>query len=190
MLLETLKTQTRSQHSRLEQLNGLPATRADYERLLERFLGFVEPWEKRLADRVAETDLLRAGREKTSWLEEDLGKLGWDADEIASAPRCTDLPDANSRAALLGVCYVLEGSTLGGQIMARHAHEVLGFEPGTGDRYFRSYGADVGPRWQAFRAELLLHSSPEADAEIVQAAQDTFEKLAAWFSPEASGRAS
>lgn len=189
MLLETLKSQTRPQHSRLERLNGLPESSARYEWLLGRFYGFVEPWEKRLAERVPETDPLREGRGKTGWLEEDLRGLGWDEADLAAAPRCAALPEGGSRAELLGVCYVLEGSTLGGQVIARHACEALGLEAGYCDRYFRSYGAEVGTRWRAFREELLRHSSAENDPRIVRAAQETFEKLTDWFAvaPEGGG---
>lgn len=189
MLLDTLKTETRPQHSRLEQINGLPATRADYVWLLGRFLGFVAAWEERVAERVAESDPVRAGRAKTRWLEEDLASLGWSAEAVAALPRCADLPEAGNRAELLGACYVLEGSTLGGQFIARHLSEALGVEPGDGDRYFRSYGRDVGAKWQAFREELLRHSSPENDPVIVRAAQDMFEKLAAWFAVRPGGQA-
>lgn len=181
MLLEELKTQTRQQHAHLEKLNGLPATRADYVALLERFYGFVAPWEERLRQCVAEDDILRKDREKTAWLEADLAHFKLDANRRAALPQCDDLPDTNSRAAILGACYVLEGSTLGGQYIARHLQENLGVKAGEGDRYFRSYGADVGVRWQAFRGELMANSSPAADAEIIKAAQATFEKLGAWF---------
>lgn len=181
MLLDDLKTQTRQQHIQLEKMNGLPSSRAEYVALLERFYGFVAPWERRLGQCVASDDILREGREKTGWLEADLQHFALDAEQRDALPQCADLPDTSSRAAMLGACYVLEGSTLGGQYIARHLQENLGLKAGEGDRYFRSYGAEVGARWQAFRAELMAHSSPETDGEIIRAARDTFEKLGAWF---------
>lgn len=185
MLLEDLKVQTRLQHTRLEAINGLPDTREDYIALLERFYGFIEPWERRLAGCVSAEDVVRAGREKTGWLEEDLAYFGRDEARRAALPRCDDLPETDSRAKILGACYVLEGSTLGGQFIARHLREKLGVKPGEGDRYFKSYGAEVGARWQAFREELTRHSSPENDPEIIAAAQRTFEQLGAWFAAQA-----
>lgn len=182
MLLEDLKVQTRLQHTNLEQLNGLPANRADYVAQLERFYGFVAPWERRLAECLPADDILRDGRGKTGWLEADLSHFDRDAEQRAALPSCGDLPETGSRAAILGACYVLEGSTLGGQFIARHLQEKLGVVAGEGDRYFRSYGAEVGMRWQAFRGELMRHSSPENDAAIVASARDTFDKLGAWFS--------
>lgn len=181
MLLENLKNQTRHQHTRLERINGLPATRAAHVALLERFYGYVVPWERRLAELLPANDVLRAGREKSGWLLADLGACGHDERQLAALTLCEDLPGGVSRPELLGACYVLEGSTLGGQFIARHLHERLGVAPGQGDRYFLSYGVETGAKWQAFRAELLSHSSPENDPVIIRAAQETFDKLAAWF---------
>jgi heme oxygenase len=130
-------------------------------------------------------DLVRAGREKTAWLEADLAHFDRGATQRAALPLCEDLPGTDSRSEILGACYVLEGSTLGGQFIARHLREKLGMQPGEGDRYFRSYGPEVGSRWQAFRDELMRHSSPENDPEIIAAAQRTFEKLGAWFAVKA-----
>ena len=183
MLLDNLKARTSAQHSNLERINGLPASRADYVTLLRRFHGFIAPWETCLAELLPAHDPLRAGREKTAWLEQDLASFGFGPADLAALPRCdaAGLPDTASRAHLLGACYVLEGSTLGGQFIARHLERHLGLPPGAGDRFFRSYGAEVGAKWQAFRAHLLAHSSPEADAIIIRSAQATFDKLAAWF---------
>ena len=188
MLLEKLKSDTRSHHSRLERLNGLPASREAYETLLGLFLGFIEPWEKLLAATVGPDDALRAGRGKTAWVHSDLRELGWDATRIAGLPRCEDLPGGSSRLELLGACYVIEGSTLGGQLVARHLRETLGLDTDVCGRYFRSYGAEVGTRWQGFRAELARHSSEENDPEIVGAAANAFEKLAKWMGDAPGGR--
>ncbi len=181
MLLDTLKQQTRQHHDRLEQLNGLPSDRESYLHLLECFHGYVVPWEETLAARVPADDPLRQGREKSGWLSADLEHFSYTPAQRANLPRCGDLPASDSRAALLGACYVLEGSTLGGQYIVRHLQATLGVRDGEGNRYFRSYGSEVGAKWQAFRQELMQHSSPETDPVIVRSAQATFEKLAAWF---------
>lgn len=181
MLLDELKQRTRSHHERLEQLNGMPATRGDYIALLESFYGFVAPWEQKLAAAAEPADPAWQGRAKSGWLEADLAHFGCSAEERANLPRCLRLPATTSRAERLGACYVLEGATLGGQFISRHLENTLGLAAGEGYRFFRSYGADVGAKWQAFRQELLQHSSPENDPVMIQAAQDTFEMLTQWF---------
>ena len=190
MLLEKLKSDTRSHHSRLERLNGLPASREAYEALLGLFLGFVEPWEKSLAGAVVPEVGLRAGRGATAWLRADLDGLGWNATQIAGLPRCEDLPGCASRLELLGACYVMEGSTLGGQVVSRHVRETLGLDTAACGRYFHSYGAEVGTRWQCFRSELMRHSSPENDPRIIEAATNTFQKLTTWMAAAQGGRGS
>jgi heme oxygenase len=181
MLLDDLPAQTRSHPSALEQLNSLPSNREDYLALLESFYGYVAPWERQLARVLPPDDPIRRGRDKTEWLEADLAHFGYTAADRRQIPLCASLPATTRRLDILGAAYVLEGSTLGGQIISRHVAEAFDLERGHGDRYFQSYGTHVGPMWQAFRRELLRHSSPENDPLIVAAAQDALAKLAAWF---------
>jgi heme oxygenase len=81
---------------------------------------------------------------------------------------------------VLGALYVFEGATLGGQLISRHLEEKLGLRDGAGYRYYRSYGPDVGRRWQEFRALLQEHATTGSDDAIVASAADTFERLHAW----------
>ena len=182
MLTDTLKAQTHAQHRQLEATNPLPNSLADYIAQLVAFFGFIAPWEERLATVLPATDPIRLGRGKTAWLEADLEYFGYDAASRRELPRTTDLPATSSRAEILGATYVLEGATLGGQIIARHLDAVLGLRDGDGCRFFRSYGERVGAQWQEFRAELLRASSPTDDPAIVEAARNTFALLHAWFS--------
>ena len=184
MLTDQLRLETRAQHDRMEQLNELPTTQADYVAQLVTFYGFVAPWEKAVARVLPESDPIRAGREKTAWLEEDLEFFGYDAARRAALPRATELPSTESRAHILGAAYVLEGSTLGGQFISQHLVRTFGFEGGRGYRYFASYGPAVRKQWEGFRAELLEASTPENDAIIVVAARQTFERMHAWFSTQ------
>ena len=181
MLTELLRDETRQQHTQLEADNPLPRTEAEYVRQLETFFGFVEPWEHAVSQALPADDPIRAGREKTSWLVNDLEFFGINGGQRAQLPRVSKLPSLSSRAEILGAAYVLEGSTLGGQIIARHLEETLGLRDGRGYRYFRSYGSDLGTQWKAFRAELLRASSATNDPIIVHAARGTFEILHRWF---------
>lgn len=182
MLTDLLKEQTRAQHEQLERVAPLPASRAGYVTRLAAFFGFVAPWERALAAALPPGDPIRAGRAKTAWLEEDLEFFGIDAAQRTRLPRVAELPSLASRPQILGAAYVLEGSTLGGQIILRHLESTLGLVDGRGCAFFRSYGAQVGTQWQAFRAELLRASSPAHDPVIVAAARDTFTLLHRWFS--------
>lgn len=181
MLLENLKQHTRLHHEQLERLNPLPDSVGVYVAQLESFYGFIRPWEEDLAERVAPDHVVRHRRAKTVWLAQDLMHFGYSAEQLEALPRCVDLPSAENDNALLGAAYVLEGSTLGGQFISRHIEQALGLQDGEGYRYFRSYGADVPARWQEFRQALLRQSSPQNDPQMLDAAQQTFAKLGAWF---------
>ncbi|MBK7404877.1 MAG: biliverdin-producing heme oxygenase [Phycisphaerales bacterium] len=51
---------------------------------------------------------------------------------------------------LLGMQYVLEGSTNGGRFIARAVSAPLGLRPGDGTAYLNPYGADQQARWKEF----------------------------------------
>jgi heme oxygenase len=182
MLTDALKASTREQHRLLEASNPLPNSLPDYVAQLVAFYGFVKPWEERLATVLPESDPIRHGRTKSGWLEADLAFFGYDAARRRELPRTSTLPSTSSRAEILGAAYVLEGATLGGQVISRHLEETLGLRGGEGYSFFRSYGERVGSQWQEFRAELLRASSPADDPVIVEAARNTFALLHEWFS--------
>ena len=84
--------------------------------------------------------------------------------------------------AVLGSMYVVEGSTLGGAIIAREV------ETAARTRTRRraapiSAAMDVILRamWKSFGAVLLEASSPEADDLIVESAQKTFNVMHDWL---------
>jgi heme oxygenase len=92
------------------------------------------------------------------------------------------MPDLSGVSRILGSMYVLEGSTLGGQIIARHfRRHVAGLEDGRGCSFFECYGPDVGTRWREFQGVLRAHSSPSADDTMVAAAGETFVLLQSWL---------
>ena len=74
-----------------------------------------------------------------------------------------------------GTLYVMEGATLGGQVINRHLKEHLGLTPENGGVFFNGYGQMTGPMWKAFGASIeAFAASANADDEIVAAAKDAF----------------
>ena len=112
-------------------------------------------------------------RQRGALIEQDLQSLG-----IADAANpvhfvAERIPGLESkatsfRAAFLGAMYVVEGSTLGGQQIARHVDEALGMDANRGAAYFRGYGERTAEMWQAFKA--VLTEVPDAESEEVIAA--------------------
>ncbi|MCB8819026.1 biliverdin-producing heme oxygenase [Microvirga rosea] len=182
-LLERLKVETRSAHDRIEKVVDLDrhtATLADYRHLLKRFYGFHSVWEEAAGPLISDREFFRQ-RRKTALLARDLQQLGMTRDEIAQLPRCHPLMPLAGEAAALGSMYVIEGSTLGGAIIAKTVERRLGLNPETGCAYFRSYGRETSLMWKSFGARLLEISSATADDLIVASAQRTFDVMRVWL---------
>lgn len=186
MLSAHLKAQTRPHHDRAEASPAMQAvvsprlTRAAYRDHLARLLAFYGPTEAALADVDGLADVLPDLAErlvKTEWLRDDLDRLGGGVEvPEARAPAWT-VPEA------LGVLYVVEGSTLGGRIIARELARSVGVTPDDGGRFYASYRDDRGARWTAFKSALDAYGEahPEASDDAVRAASDTFDVLRTWM---------
>jgi len=113
-------------------------------------------------------------RRKTPLLEEDMRFLG--VPHSPTEDRKQPLDRMNHDFAP-GCLYVLEGATLGGQVISRHLAK-LGIGPETGGRFFNGYGAKTGRMWKSFQASATAYCV--ADDQISQAvngAKSTFEKF-------------
>lgn len=182
-LLERLKRETRPAHDRIETAMDLErriATRDGYKDLLIRFYGFHVAWEK-AAYNLAPDKTFFESRCKAKLLSKDLAALGMADDEIIRLPQCNPLMPLPSPAAVLGSMYVVEGSTLGGAIIAREVERRLGLGAETGCAYFKSYGRETAVMWKQFGARLLEASSSQTDDVIVATAQKTFDVMHDWL---------
>jgi heme oxygenase len=200
MILSDLKRATSSVHARLEATLPLLApdlTPTRYREVLVAFHGFYGPLEARLArhaDALAEWGLELAERRKVPALERDLEALGLPRASLARMPTCASVPGLTDLPSALGSLYVVEGATLGGQLMVRHLSKSLPATEGA-RAFFASYGDRVGEMWMAFRGALETFAGSadtRARGLVVGAAIDTFTTLEAWLEsrPLASGEAS
>jgi len=83
-----------------------------------------------------------------------------------------DLPRIGSFAAALGALYVVEGSTLGGRIIATMLTRQLG---STSSLFFyNSYGKETENMWLTFKSYLDSPHTAEEKKEILSAAGETF----------------
>jgi heme oxygenase len=51
---------------------------------------------------------------------------------------------------LLGVLYVIEGSSLGGQLILKELQQRHGLTTETGARFFTGYGERISAQWRSF----------------------------------------
>ncbi|OJT49452.1 biliverdin-producing heme oxygenase [Pseudomonas moraviensis] len=151
-----------------------------FERLMAAYYGFYQPLEQALlASGAVPDDFNLLPRLKADTLRADLRALGATADDL---PLCEDLPVIDSSAASLGVLYVLEGATLGGQILRREIAARLNLDADNGAAFLDVYGAATGRRWREFIE--YLSNRPMAASEraaVVSAAQTTFSCFEQWL---------
>lgn len=183
-VLTRLKQETLLCHQQVEsRVTALLDTSevAVYGQLLKAFLGFYKPVEQALEqiEGYPELGLNLAERKKTHLVRADLQDLG---QTIQADEQAVDLPAVSSLSEALGVMYVMEGATLGGQYICRTVGQNLGLTKEYGARFFFSYGEDVRRMWNEFRAAVSAHTTDKSKADvIVSSATETFQKLDAWF---------
>jgi len=179
MDLTRLREQTAAEHAGTEEtvpLMSAALTRDGYADTLCRFHRVVAAWD-RWADAHAPADLLPLlqGRRRATLLQADLETLGHTAPAAVmdAAFQQTAVP-GDPRSVFLGRMYVMEGSTLGGQYIAKHLEEHFSFPHGQGDSYFVGYDAETGSRWKEFRA--VLADLPESEADtVIASAKNMFD---------------
>ncbi len=182
-VLQDLRAGTAELHIALEKRLPFFSDTLDtpaFERLMQAYYGFYQPLEQALlASGAVPDDFNLLPRLKADTLRADLRALGATADDL---PLCEDLPVIDSSAASLGVLYVLEGATLGGQILRREIAARLNLDADNGAAFLDVYGAATGRRWREFIE--YLSNRPMAASEraaVVSAAQITFSCFEHWL---------
>lgn len=186
MILPYLREQIQPFHERLEasaDISSALASRSHYRELLQSFYGFHAPLEPALRafPEWHEIGFSLADREKVPLLRQDVLDLGMTGEEIAALAVCSPcIGSSDGFARALGCAYVVEGSTLGGQVIAREL-AAIGVTPLHGGRYFASYGPAVGRMWADFRRMLERQSESLDRDEIAAGAMETFTALERWL---------
>lgn len=184
-----LREETRHHHTDMEEilmdLVSPNLTRTAYAQRISQFYGFYQPLEVGLSDFTSShgsppaIDL--SGRLKTGWLEEDLENLG--VRNLTNLPLCPSLPWIVNYGSVMGILYVTEGATLGGQVLSRSLLQNLGINPDEGGRFFQGYGQETPRFWQTYRqaCQAFVTAAPTEEDQVVHAAKATYESLAAWL---------
>lgn len=152
-----------------------------YVDLLGRLYGFHEPFEAAVAQ-AGPPGLQSAEWRRAHLLRSDMAALGQSAAAIRRLPRYPVVSGRWSPAHAMGVLYVIEGSTLGGRLLARQLDHLV---PAGGDlgRSFLLAGTGMGHvRWRDFCTALdACGAEPALRAEMVAGAIETFRCFEGWF---------
>ena len=181
MDLEQLRRETLPDHHAVEQSVPLMDEDLDvdtYVSCLLKLHGMVAAWEEWAAPHApAWIQPLLAARRRGQLLMLDLTWFGADT----SGKARPTLPEMRGAASLLGAMYVMEGSTLGGQLIARHVELVLGLTAGQGNAYFRGHNERTGPLWKEF-CDVLRTKVPDSETDaVIAAAKAMFGVFGSWL---------
>jgi heme oxygenase (biliverdin-IX-beta and delta-forming) len=186
LLSSFLKRATRTLHSSVEAevaIDRRLASSAEYVQLLKRLYGIHKPFEDILGAKkeIVEAYVPDVGeRFKVHLLEQDLHFLK--AGSPTNAEVCS-LAEVEGIPEIFGAFYVLEGSTIGGNMIAQSVHRHLGYGPGKGTSFYSSYGKDVGRRWNVFKSHLdrLETNGPFSREAVLDGATRMFRIFGEWF---------
>jgi heme oxygenase len=176
-LITLLREATKEEHAALEygmKINQPTVTREDYVAFLRASLAALAPFE---AAGSVFTD--SAVTDRTSRIRSDLEAL--DARPTHREASARWMPTTTSEA--VGCAYVIEGSTLGGLVLAKHLGDRLALEANQ-MRYLRLHGSETRSRWTAFVDRLETwgrDASPLDRTRACDAAKRTFEVYAQAF---------
>jgi heme oxygenase len=181
MVLEIIRLETKSAHQELEKLI-VPQIKSikskdDYIEVLKLFYGYFKPVEDRLDKYLSDTDVPGySQRRKSSSILSDIAALG----EGISMPVCNDIPEINSKEEAWGAMYVLEGSTLGGQIISNMIKKVLVMNDDSSLSFFKGYGNESEQMWKSFTETLNNSTTGDKQDITVGTAKETFIKFKNW----------
>lgn len=177
MVLARLREETALVHRAVEEevdLLSPTLTVGRYIRILQAFHSFFRRWEAQLDQECPERLAgLWGGRKRSQKLMADLEWLGSHSfrelqDELGA-------PQLGDEGRWLGALYVLEGSTLGGQVISRHLEGHFGWKEGRGYSFFQGHGTKTVEMWRGVCAE--LEKSGARYNQIVEGAHLTFDCL-------------
>ena len=174
-----LRARTRHAHETAEQAMSLQCRLASLEAygdLLVRLWSLHSAFELQLGKLSRATvDIDFDSRRRAHWLAEDIRHLGREP----GAPR-TLARSIDSMEEAIGALYVLEGSTLGGQVILRQAIRLPGISPTRGARFFWGHAEKTSSLWMAFIDVLNLVDPAGVEAELIEeAALRTFDEFVA-----------
>jgi heme oxygenase len=160
--LAALRSATASRHQELDSglaIGAPDASLEDYASHLTMLRAWLAPLQAWLDGFEDGPRFDQAGR--LALIDQDLADQG-----MPAPPRTADAPlpwpSAASAAYRWGVCYVVEGSQLGGAVLFQRLHDRLAPHP---LRYLKGIDAGPGPRWRVFMQALREHVHGQAEID-------------------------
>jgi|SRR5450830_1056535 len=179
-------------HSYHEELNHHPllmglmqpnSLLSDYHKLLCAYFQIYQSLEDEIIRFLKATPCIfdYAERLKLPWIVEDLQffqhyPIDYPINQANLADKAVIIPEIAGIGHLVGILYVLEGSTLGGQFISASLLKNHGLHGTQGARFYKGYGEKTALMWQDFIAfsETLNNDGVQCEA-AAEAACQTFQ---------------
>ncbi len=178
-----LKTDTKPYHDKIEsaalfqKIVNNQISLSEYRLLLEKIYGFIKPIEDKLDIKLVDNTLKI---NKALLVQSDLIHLTESTIDFLKLNLCSTLQISTLENSF-GYLYVMEGSTLGGQVLTQLVGRQLNLTPQQGCRYFYGYGKDTLLKWRQFCDLLNSMSSHLNQQELVASAIATFNEFYEWL---------
>jgi heme oxygenase len=172
----------------MAQLLSPDLTRNNYRQVLIHLEAFHSGFEPAIAQALeGHPAALMLDGTRASSLREDLAWLGVAPLDASAVWLASGLRVLTSQAAAMGALYVVEGSGLGGRVIARHLIQSLGVSPGAGGSFYGGTSAITArARWELLCGHLTAKLSEPApgmppEAAMITGAVATFQCLERWM---------
>lgn len=177
MISVFLKEQTKQQHDDTEaklqsqKIFDKSYTLEDYKTLLIHNYQLISRYEPQIHEQLKSYPELKLElRSKIEALKTDLNNLNIQiTDENPT-------PNLENEAEAFGALYVMEGSTLGGNVIAKQLKRNPEFE-NVEFNYFGVYGENTGPYWQEFKSIIDDNITEEHYEACVTGAKKAYQLL-------------
>ncbi|MPT32129.1 MAG: heme oxygenase [Chryseobacterium sp.] len=177
MISVFLKEQTKQQHDDTEaklqsqKIFDKSYTLDDYKKLLIHNYKLISRYEPQIQEQLKGYAELKLDlRSKVDALKIDLNNLN-----IETQPEALT-QNLENEAEAFGALYVMEGSTLGGNVIAKQLKRNPEFE-NIEFNYFGVYGENTGPFWQEFKSIIDEKITEEQYDDCVNGAKKAYQLL-------------
>jgi heme oxygenase len=117
-------------------------------------------------------------RRKLYQIQADLKDLGVTLLTPIHYENLTTLESGDLLARFWGMLYVIEGSTLGGRVIAKNLKKTLNLSDEFGARFFSGYGSNTGQMWKNFLSALDDAQPALNYSQVIDSADLTFKVIA------------
>lgn len=179
MLAEYLKQNTRQQHDLLEEkfnskkIFEKSYSLEDYKRLIALNYQFLLNYEERINEAISDdfkAKIRQNLRSKLPLIKKDAELLG------INLQQNFDVENINSEAEAIGMLYVIEGASLGGNVIKKNLEKNPNFE-GIDFHYFGMYNQAISEFWKEFILALNTYFPEEKFPEVLKGAERAYAEL-------------